>query len=427
MPDLPGLALSAPRVRLAYHPQGGPSLTDEIDERLAYNDRQPRVDEALSGDRPKYAPDAPRVRLAWSSGGNGGPTQREDMMLQDGEAPTFPLSPTMRLATAEGRIIYEGGSIDLGLREPEPTVRLAHKPSAQGDNNLLGVRGVAALPDASRPSLLVSYFYLQPFLKNRHRYRYRDWVMDSGAFSAENSGAAIDLRAYIECCRELLETDPTLTEVYALDVIGDWKATLRNAEAMWAAGIPAIPCFHVGSPESVLVGLARDYPKIALGGAVGFRGKDKWAAQCFARVWPKPIHGFGFGSEKSIMTLPFHSVDATNWEIGPCKFGRWQTYGQMSVRGSKQNLRSEVEWYLRLEQRARARWAPQMIKLGEAMAAFAPTVRLGVQQANDAQVARSGLEDSSPALNPPPSVRLAVDPAAASGQRLEATLGDHES
>ena len=34
------------------------------------------------------------------------------------------------------------------------------------------------------PALLVSYVYLKPFLANRHRYCYRDWVMDSGAFSA---------------------------------------------------------------------------------------------------------------------------------------------------------------------------------------------------------------------------------------------------
>jgi hypothetical protein len=135
---------------------------------------------------------------------------------------------------------------------------------------------------------------------------------------------------------------------------------------MWAQGVEAIPCYHVGEPESILKGIAKDYPKIALGGCVGYRDKDNFAAQCFARVWPKKIHGFGFGSEKSVMALPWHSVDATNWEIGPCKFGRWQSYGKMSVRGSKQNLRAEVEWYLALEQRARQRWKKEMAKLDAA-------------------------------------------------------------
>jgi len=86
-----------------------------------------------------------------------------------------------------------------------------------------------------RPALLISFFYLDPFLKNQHLYCYRDWAMDSGAFSAKNSGVEIDLNKYIETCKRLLAEDQTLTEVYALDVIGDWKASIKNCEIMWAA------------------------------------------------------------------------------------------------------------------------------------------------------------------------------------------------
>jgi hypothetical protein len=262
---------------------------------------------------------------------------------------------------------------------------------------------------------------MEPFLRNRHRYHYRDWALDSGAFSAHNSGTVIGLRAYTDACKKLLAGDPTLTEVFSLDVIGDWRASLKNTEAMWADGVPAVPTYHVGEPESVLLGMAKDYPKIALGGAVGYRDKDRWAAQCFARVWPKPVHGLGFGSEKSLMALPWHSVDATNWEIGPCKFGRWQSYGQMSVRGSKQNLRAEVEWYLALERRARVRWKREMAKLASLVTAPGPTVRLSAQQSSDAQVIRSGLTEPSRAeLNP--SLRLAVDAGSGSGHRAGSAL-----
>ena len=189
-----------------------------------------------------------------------------------------------------------------------------------------------------------------------------------------------------------------MTEVFALDVIGDWKASLKNTEEMWRQEVNAIPCYHVGEPESVLKGIAKDYPKIALGGCVGYRGKDAFAAQCFARVWPKAIHGFGFGTEESLMNVPWHSVDATNWEIGPCKFGRWKSFGQMSVRGSKQNLRAEVEWYLALERRARERWRKEMAMLPTA----GPVVCLAAQLAGDEQIARTGLlaEPSRPAGQP---------------------------
>jgi hypothetical protein len=33
-----------------------------------------------------------------------------------------------------------------------------------------------ALTTERLPGLLVSFAYLQPFLKNRHRYRFRDWM-----------------------------------------------------------------------------------------------------------------------------------------------------------------------------------------------------------------------------------------------------------
>ena len=140
----------------------------------------------------------------------------------------------------------------------------------------------------------------------------------------------------------------------ALDVIGDWKASIANAEKMWAAGVPAIPTYHVGSPWDALHYLGKNFPKIALGGAVGYRKKDAWAQQCFARVWPKKVHGLGFGSARSILMLPWHSTDATNWEVGPCKFGSWRAYGgRMSVRGQSVNLRPEVEYYLELERKAK--------------------------------------------------------------------------
>ncbi len=245
-----------------------------------------------------------------------------------------------------------------------PSVRLAMggPPNAllKGLGSEHALRSPQYLSDC--PALLVSYVYLDLFLKAKHLYQFRDWVLDSGAFSAKNSGKEIKLENYIARARALIDEHGDLTEVYSLDVIGDWRATLKNTELMWQANIKAIPCFHYGEPEDALKGLAADYPKIALGGAayMKMRPKMRWAAQCFGRVWPKRIHGFGFGSERSLMELPFHSVDASSWELGPCKFGRWKVFGNMSVRGSDHDLRAEVEWYLDLERKARRRWEREM-------------------------------------------------------------------
>ena len=241
----------------------------------------------------------------------------------------------------------------------------------------MGLDGVVGVP-----ALLVSYVYLKPFLANKHKYVFRDWVMDSGGFSAWKSGTEINLQEYIDTCLRLLETDDKLTEVFALDVIGDWEASARNTEEMWRQGVPAIPAYHPGEPEAALLEMAKTYPKIALGGTVGTHAKekDRWIGQCFARVWPKKIHGFGVTGEPLLMKYPFHSVDATNWEMMPCAFGNWKAFGKMSIRGSKQDLRAEVEWYLALERRVRARWVKEMKVLEEL-----PTIRLADVSSSDAR------------------------------------------
>lgn len=220
------------------------------------------------------------------------------------------------------------------------------------------------------PALLVSWWYWNKFAGERPAYTFRDYSLDSGAYSAHMSGAKIDLDGYIEGCKELLANDPQCTEVFALDVLSDWRASMKNTERMWEAGVPAIPVYHVGEPEHLLKHLAREYPKISLGGAVALRGGAKiaWAEQCFARVWPKAIHGLSFGSQRAIMALPFHTVDATNWELGPTRFGNWKSMPGGSIRGGEHPLRMEVDWYLAVERRAKHKWRREMATVNALLA-----------------------------------------------------------
>jgi hypothetical protein len=240
------------------------------------------------------------------------------------------MSPTLRLAIVTERIEYLG-------QWAAPTV----------------------------PALLVSFVYWETFRRFRSRVAYRDWVLDSGAFSAYHSGNPISLTKYIDQCRELMATDPTLTEIYALDVIGDWRASLRNTELMWKAGIRAIPTYHFGEPTDALRGIARDYPKIALGGIAGLHGSKKlnWLRRCMDLVWPKKVHGFGCCDQALVMGVPLHSMDATSWETGPFRFGRWHQFGRLPGAGKKYNIRSQVQHFLEMERRARVRWAKEMGEL----------------------------------------------------------------
>jgi len=241
-----------------------------------------------------------------------------------------------------------------------PSVRLAH------GGHVAAIKALQTIDDWMAPPLLVSYVWVDAFIESmkKDNLKMRDWVMDSGAYSAFNSGKIIYIDQFIEKCQEVMSSDPLLTEIFALDVIGDWRAGLKNCEKMWENDVPAIPCFHFGEPEDVLLHIAENYPKIAIGGMVGIKREKKLAfiKECFARVWPKKIHGFGVGSETGILNVPWHSVDASSWNTGPCKFGNWRLFGKMSVRGDH-DLTSEIQYYMKLEMKARQKWKKQMIEL----------------------------------------------------------------
>lgn len=267
-------------------------------------------------------------------------------------------------------------------RSGAPTVYIA----TLGDSRFL-----EHLTDEHAPSLLISYFYLRGWLNHPPQLRaphpprrevniareingdvtttYRSWCLDSGAFSAWNIGEPIRQADFVPVARDVWQADPTLDQVFALDAIGgDWRDTLRNTQELWAAGVPAIPTYHVGEPEDVLRGYARDFPKVAIGGMVPLKGQTKlrFAEQCFARVWPCALHGFGVGQQELAVALPWHSVDASSAEVGPRKYGNWYGFNgrreKVSVRRFY-DLRVEVEFYMDLERTLRHRWQREMAEL----------------------------------------------------------------
>jgi hypothetical protein len=218
------------------------------------------------------------------------------------------------------------------------------------------------------PAILLSYAYIKVYLKVLPQLKWRDLALDSGAFTAFAKKVDVSLPEYIARMKDLIESEPRLVEVFSLDVIGDWKAGLKNTEAMWKAGIPAIPCYHHGEPEHVLKTLNEMYPKIALGAIAG-RAMRKvragWIEQCFARVWPKLIHGFGIGDRDLMQLVPWHSTDQSTWVISPQGFGRWRTnYGiNMRLKSRQVPMRASVEYYLDVEEKARQRWAKTLAPL----------------------------------------------------------------
>lgn len=248
-----------------------------------------------------------------------------------------------------------------------PSLRLALGGSGRFIENFSRKQEWDVYGDTVKPSLLFSYAYEKVWIKSLlpgSNVSLRNYVLDSGAFTAHSSGKPIEVQTFLDAVKRYRDMGIVPVEIFSLDVIGDWKGTKANTEFLWKNGVHAIPAFHHGEPEDVLKGYAKDYPKIALGGAVGLPPKEKkrWVQQCFARVWPKPIHGFGFGPW-ALREFPFHSIDCSDWEGSAARFGRWDSFGgtNIGISGSDliDNLGCEVQGWLEKEWRARKVWAQE--------------------------------------------------------------------
>lgn len=166
--------------------------------------------------------------------------------------------------------------------------------------------------------------------------------LDSGAFSAYSLGAEVRLDDYLGYC---LEYGDLYEAIAALDVIGDWRASRANWEAMREAGVDCIPTFHVRAPWDELERLAGETDYVALGVA-GMQGRRKkvmaWLAKAFATIRDANpecrVHGFGLTSPDVMRCFPWYSVDSSAWLAarryavgflgGP---GRWRQFRRGDV------------------------------------------------------------------------------------------------
>lgn len=166
---------------------------------------------------------------------------------------------------------------------------------------------------------LTSYYYIQDQPDYLDQFDYlKSIFLDSGAFSAYNSKAKIELKDYIE----FVKTHGKRVDIYAnLDVIGDAAGTLKNQEEMEKEGLKPIPAFHMGEDFKFLQHyIDAGYKMIGLGGLVGkraFRYRASFLKKCF-EVIPENIkvHGFGMTSPKLLKLFPWYSADSINWIMG---------------------------------------------------------------------------------------------------------------
>lgn len=173
-------------------------------------------------------------------------------------------------------------------------------------------------------NILASYHYfknkievIQKSIKSHH-----DVFIDSGAFSAANSGKEIDIEDFCKFIKEC-----GAIHYASLDVIGDSKATLENYDYMVQKhGLKPILTFHMGSTlEELEIVLKADCNYIALGGLVFSSGIMSHCDEVWSMILNKKpnlkVHGFGLTNIELMKRYPWYSVDSSSFKS--CKrFGR---------------------------------------------------------------------------------------------------------
>jgi hypothetical protein len=150
-------------------------------------------------------------------------------------------------------------------------------------------------------------------------------LLDSGAFTAKNSGETIDLADY---CGFLDEWGGKIFRYLALDVVGNPKATDANLKEMLRAGYKPVPVHVLGDDQRrmdelfeysdyvALAGLRRPHK----GGAPKeyVAAKMKWAAG-------RDVHWLGYVREPMIAAFRPFSCDSASW-MSAALYGRMDVY-----------------------------------------------------------------------------------------------------
>lgn len=104
-------------------------------------------------------------------------------------------------------------------------------------------------------------------------------LLDSGAYTAFKSKKEINLEDY---CSFVKNPPFKLWRYFALDKIGDSKATDRNLQIMLDKGLKPIPVFQRGQPLDKLYELLGKFDLVGIGGVAGTNDRNsylKWILQ----------------------------------------------------------------------------------------------------------------------------------------------------
>lgn len=213
-------------------------------------------------------------------------------------------------------------------------------------------------------------------------------IVDSGAFSAWNSGRTINLKEYISYAQDFIRRyKDKIPHIFIvnLDVIPGEQGRLpsvketedaarqgwENMIAFEKAGITPVHIFHQGENFKWLKQIAARHRYIGISPSndASTKSKFEWMRAVFGQIKANNMtHGFAVTSKKLMETFPFYSVDSTSWMAaelwGKPIFSR--SFDAMNLHSRIKShtayvLRENIKNLLQLEKKYTALWAARKV------------------------------------------------------------------
>lgn len=170
--------------------------------------------------------------------------------------------------------------------------------------------------------ILVAYPYLTPAIRDVLSATSVpvQMVLDSGAFTAWNTGKTIHLDDY---CRTIERLNPKPWRYFNLDVIGDASASEGNLETMLRRGFKPVPVLTRGATASDMDAMFEVSDVVAVGGLTAIKGARKLGYIKRVMRWAagRNVHLLGATSTKVIASARPYMCDSSSW-VTSHAFGR---------------------------------------------------------------------------------------------------------
>lgn len=162
---------------------------------------------------------------------------------------------------------------------------------------------------------LISYWFYKGAVKkliDNNLFYFDNLIMDSGAFSAHNSGEVIHLNSY---CNDLKSIG--IQKYFSLDVIGSAEKSYENYKIMRKMGMNPIPTFHINTDIEYLLKYLSETDHISIGNMVQGNqivgNLDKIWNEIYTRNPNCKVHGLGVSNYDIASRYPWHSIDSSSY------------------------------------------------------------------------------------------------------------------